>query len=116
MDTPYRHLVIAAIANLFLPKKPNLDLHIEFVRRLSRRADAPVKVFNLNYDPLVERAAEDSSVRLSDGFLGAEHAYFDPAVFDERIGHIRGTHKGRQFHETVKPIHLLKAPRLTGLV
>jgi hypothetical protein len=67
-----------------------------------------VKVFSLNYDPMIERAAEVAKVRLSDGFLGVEHAYFDPAVFEERIGHIRGTHKGRQFDETVKPIHLLK--------
>jgi hypothetical protein len=29
-------------------------------------------------------------------------------VFEERIGRIRGTHKGRQFDETVRPIHLLK--------
>ena len=108
MDTPYRHLVTAAIADLFLPKNPDLDLHIEFVRRLSHRTDLSVKVFNLNYDPLVERAAEAANVRLSDGFLGVEHAYFDPAVFEERIGRIRGTHRGRQFEETVKPLHLLK--------
>ena len=108
MDTPYRHLVTAAIADLFLPKNPDLDLHIEFVRRLSHRADPSVKVFNLNYDPLVERAAEAATVRLSDGFLGVEHAYFDSAVFEERIGRIRGTHKGRQWDETVRPIHLLK--------
>jgi hypothetical protein len=108
MDTPYRHLVTAAIAELFLPKNPALDLHVEFVRRLSHRADPSVKVFSLNYDPLVERAAEATMVRVSDGFLGAEHAYFDPAVFEERIGQIRGTHKGRQFDETVRPIHLLK--------
>ena len=108
MDTPYRHLVTAAIAEHFMPKKPDLDLHIDFVRRLSRRANPSVKVFNLNYDPLVERAAEAATVRLSDGFLGAEHAYFYPAVFEERIGQIRGTHKGRQFDETVRTIHLLK--------
>ena len=108
MDTPYRHLVTAAIADLFLPKNPALDLHVEFVRRLSHRADPSVKVFSLNYDPLVERAAEATMVRVSDGFLGVEHAYFDPAVFEERIGRIRGTHKGRQFDETVRPIHLLK--------
>ncbi len=108
MDTPYRHLVTAAIADLFQPKTPPLDLHVEFVRRLSQRADPCVKVFSLNYDPLVERAAEAATVRVSDGFLGVEHAYFDAAVFEERIGRIRGTHKGRQFDETVKPIHLLK--------
>ena len=108
MDTPYRHLVTAAIADLFLHKNPELDLHIEFVRRLSHRDDPFVKVFNLNYDPLVEWAAEAASVRLSDGFLGVEHAYFDPAVFEERIGQIRGTHKARRFDETVRPIRLLK--------
>lgn len=108
MDTPYRHLVTAAIADLFLPKDPALDLHVEFVRRLFQRADPSVKVFSLNYDPLVERAAEAAKVRLSDGFLGMEHAYFYPAVFEERIGQIRGTHKGRQFDETARPVHLLK--------
>ena len=107
-DTPYRHLVTTAIAELFLPKNPDLDLHIEFVRRLSHRPGASVRVFNLNYDPLVERAAEVAKVRLSDGFVGMEKAFFDPAVFQERIGQIRGSHKGRQFAETVRPIHLLK--------
>ena len=108
MDTPYRHLVTDAIAEYFMSKKPELDLHIEFVNRLSQRAIPHLMVFNLNYDPLVERAAEVAKVRLHDGFLGVEHAYFDPAVFDERIGRIRGTHRGRQFIETVKPIHLFK--------
>ena len=108
MDTPYRHLVTTAIAEIFQPQEPPLDLHVEFIRRLSQRADSYVKVFSLNYDPLVERAAEQARVRISDGFLGAEHAYFDAAIFEERIGRIRGTHKGRQFDETVKPIHLFK--------
>ena len=108
LDTPYRHSVVDAIADLFLPMNPDLDLHVEFVRRLSSRANPSVKVFNLNYDPLVERAAELARVRLSDGFCGVEHAFFEPAVFDERIGQIRGTHRGRQFDETVKPIHVLK--------
>ena len=108
IDTPYRHLVTTAIAELFQPKEPTLDLHVEFVRRLSQRADPYVKVFSLNYDPLLERAGEVARVRMSEGFLGVEHAYFEPAVFSERIGRIRGTHKGRQFEETVKPIHLFK--------
>ena len=108
MDTPYRHLVTAAIADLFRSKNPDLDLHVKFVERLSHRADPSVKVFSLNYDPLIERAAELARVRVSDGFLGVENAYFDPEVFEERIGRIRGTHKGRQFDETVRPIHLLR--------
>jgi hypothetical protein len=107
-DTPYRHAVTAALANLFMPMNPPLDLHGEFVRRIALRANPYVKVFSLNYDPLIERAASSQRVRVVDGFLGAEHCYFDSAVFEERIGHIRGSHKGRQFDETVKPVHLLK--------
>ena len=91
-DTPYRHMVTEAIANLFLPKTPNLDLHVKFVQRLSQRADPSVKVFSLNYDPLVERGAEVARVRILDGFLGMEHAYFAPEVFVERTGQIRGSH------------------------
>lgn len=107
-DTPYRHLVTAALAELFMTKTPPLDLHGEFVRRIARHADPCVKVFSLNYDPLIERAAAHVRVRVVDGYLGAEHSYFDPAVFEERIGRIRGSHKGKQFEETVKPIQLLK--------
>lgn len=108
IDTPYRHLVTAALAELFMSKTPPLDLHGEFIRRIAKHADPSVKVFSLNYDPLIERAAAHVRVRVIDGYLGAEHQYFDSAVFEERIGRIRGTHKGKQFDETVKPIHLLK--------
>ncbi len=108
VETPYRHLITGAIAEAFLSKSPCLDYHIEFVRRVSRHAEPCVKVFSLNYDPLVERAAEAARIRVADGFLGTEHAFFDAAVFEERIGRIRGNHRGRQFEETVKPIHLLK--------
>ena len=107
-DTPYRHLVTGALADLFMPMTPPLALHCEFVRRIAQRADPSVKMFGLNYDPLIERAAALARVRLVDGFLGAENSYFDASVFDERIGRIRGTHRGKQFDETVKPIHLLK--------
>ena len=93
-DTPYRHIVTAALAELFMPMNPPLDLHGEFVRRIAQHADPSVKVFSLNYDPLIERAAAHVRVRVIDGYLGAEHSYFDPAVFEERIGRIRGTHKG----------------------
>lgn len=107
-DTPYRHLVTEALADHFMVRAPALDLHSEFVRRIARHADPSVKVFTLNYDPLMERAAAYTRVRLIDGYLGAESSYFDLAVFEERIGRIRGTHRGKQFDETVKPIHLLK--------
>lgn len=108
VEGPHRHLVTAAIAELFQPLAPSLDLHVEFVKRLGQRSDPCVKVFSLNYDPLVERAAERARVRLCDGFAGNEHAFFEPATFEERIGRIRGTYKSKQFEETAKPVHLLK--------
>lgn len=107
-DTPFRHLVTAAIADVFMPLRPPLALHVDFVSRIAKRADPYVKVFSLNYDPLIELAAAHTRIRLTDGYLGADKSYFDAAVFEERIGRIRGSHKGRQFDETVKPIHLLK--------
>ena len=91
-----------------MPLTPPLDVHIEFVQRIARRAAPWVKVFSLNYDPLIEVAAAQARIRLTDGFLGADRCYFEAAVFEERIGRLRGSHKGRQFDETVKPIHLLK--------
>ena len=57
IDTPYRHLVTDALAELFMSKTPPLELHGEFVRRIAGHADPSVKVFSLNYDPLIERAS-----------------------------------------------------------
>jgi hypothetical protein len=108
VEAPHRHLVTGAIAELFEGLNPPLDVHIEFVRRLGQKAIPSIKVFSLNYDPLIERAAERANIRLCDGFSGHEHAYLDAGMFEERIGRIRGTYKGRQFDETTKPIHLLK--------
>lgn len=107
-DTSYRHLVMDAMATLFMSRTPSLETHSEFIRRIAKRPDPSVKVFSLNYDPLIERAGANVRLRVIDGYIGAEHSYFDPAVFEERIGRIRGTHRGKQFDETVKPIHLLK--------
>lgn len=107
-DTPYRHLVTAALADLFMPIIPPLDLHSEFIRHIAQHAAPNIKVFSLNYDPLIEWAAAHVRIRVTDGYLGAENSYFDPAVFEERIGRIRGNYKSKQFDETVKPIHLLK--------
>lgn len=104
----HRHLVAKAIADFFRPLAPPLDCHVTFVSRLAAKSLPHVKIFNLNYDPLIERAAESAKVRLCDGFLGHEHAYFDAATFEERIFRIRGTHRGRQPDETAKPLHLLK--------
>lgn len=107
-DTPYRHLVTSAIADLFLSMSPSLDLHSEFVRRLSRRTDPCIKMFSLNYDPLVERAAETAQVRLVDGFLGHEHAFFRPAVFSEVFLKSHGPRAKPTLCPAGAPLHLYK--------
>ncbi len=104
----HRQLVTAAIAEAFRPLRPPLDTHTDFVSRLARRREPQVKIFNLNYDPVVEWAAERARVRLHDGFCGAEHAFFEPTAFEERIGRIYSTYKAKRFDETTKPIQLLK--------
>jgi len=108
MGGPHRHLVAEAIASYFATLDPPLEAHKTFVRRLAARSVPRLKIFSLNYDPLLERAAAQAKVRLHDGFIGHEHAFFEPVVFDERIVQIRGTHRGRQPDETAKPLQLLK--------
>jgi hypothetical protein len=110
----HRHLVGKAIADLFLTLCPPLDTHIKFVKRLAARYVPHVNIFSLNYDPLIERAAERTRVRLYDGFAGHEHAYFDSSIFEERVFRIRGTHKGRQTDETA-PTQITWISRMVSL-
>ena len=108
VEPPHRHLVTAALAEEFMPMNPPLDLHIEFVKRIAQRADPCVKVFSLNYDPLIERAAERARCRLVDGFIGHEHAYFNPAVFTETLLLSRGPRAKPSLSPAGIPIHLYK--------
>lgn len=108
LEGPHRYIVAAAIADQFLPLTPTLVHHVEFIKRLAAKLVPHVRIFNLNYDPLIERSAELARVRLCDGFVGHEHAYFDASTFSERVGQIRGTSKDKKFDEIVRPILLLK--------
>jgi hypothetical protein len=88
-DLPLRHIVAGVIADLFRQIEPPMDLPRAFVKSLYEDDVYRTHVFSLNYDPLVERAAELERIRLIDGFAGAESAYFDPVLFEERIGIVR---------------------------
>ena len=91
VEKPHRHLVTEAIAQHFLGLSPTLDAHTTFVSRLQARAEPWTPVFCLNYDGLVEMAADRKRVRLVDGFLGSREPYFEPQTFQERHGL---THRG----------------------
>ncbi|HUW82338.1 MAG TPA: SIR2 family protein [Phycisphaerae bacterium] len=107
-DSPHRHSVAAGIADYFATLAPPLDKHGDFMARIARRTESAIPVFCLNYDSLLERAAERSRVRLVDGFIGVEEAYFDPAVFQERTGTVQRGRRYAQVRWVSGVIHLLK--------
>ncbi len=81
----HRHLVTEAIAEHFLSITPPTEFHQRFVRRLASRQELCVPIFCLNYDCLVELAADTGRVRVMDGFVGFERAFFEPQTFQECI-------------------------------
>ena len=87
---------------------PPIDHHVLLARRLSAQDELCATVFSLNYDPLVERAAEAARVRLVDGFSGFEHAYFDAQLFEERHLIIKQGVLRSDVRRAGTPVHLLK--------
>lgn len=107
-DFPLRGRVAQAIADKFTAIDPPLALHELFARGLARRAERRVPVFSLNYDCLVERAADEAKCRVSDGFQGITNAYFDVGCLRDTHS-LPGTRKGRSCALPVKgTIALLK--------
>lgn len=84
-EKPHRHLVTEAIAAHFLSIVPPLEFHQTFVSHLALRQELSVPIYCLNYDGLVEQAADAKQVRVIDGFLGLERLFFQPQAFQERI-------------------------------
>jgi hypothetical protein len=91
VEKPHRRLVTDAIAELFLPISPPIDTYQKFVQRLASRNELSVPVFSLNYDGLVELAADAAKIRVVDGFAGLENRFFEPQLFQERFAL---THRG----------------------
>ena len=108
-ERPHRHSVVKAIANYFCSITPPLDSHCLFISLLSRREeDIPIRVFSLNYDPLIERAAEKEHIKNFDGFHGHENAFFDAGSF-RHLTIIRGRdHRGRRTRGVAGNIRLVK--------
>jgi len=108
-EEPHRYSVVKAISNHFSTLEAPLDIHRLFVSLISRREEeTPIKIFSLNYDPLVERAAEQECIRLFDGFHGHDNAFFDVGSF-RHITVVRGrNHRGRQARGVFGSIRLIK--------
>ncbi len=93
-DFELRHRVASAVARQFGTLSPPLTCHRMLARGLSRRRERRVPIFSLNYDPLIERAADKESLLLMDGFWGSSKAFFHPNCFDYRLG-LPGRRRGR---------------------
>jgi hypothetical protein len=85
VEKPHRHLVTEAIAKHFLSITPPTDSHQVFVKRLAARDELSIPIFCLNYDGLIELAADVERIRLVDGFVGLEKPFFEPLSFQEKI-------------------------------
>jgi|GEM_PF-1012888 len=108
-EQPHRHSVVTAIANHFSGLTPPTAKHQEFVSLLARRNEqSPIKIFSLNYDPLLEVAAELESVRLFDGFHGHNCAFFDPTSFQHTLVMRGRTFRGRRTREVSGSLRLFK--------
>lgn len=108
-ESPHRHLVTQAIAEHFRPLDAPLDVHRTFISLLSRRDGRHTSIFSLNYDPLIERAAELEHVRVMDGFHGHEHAYFDASSFQYDVAVLQSGNRGGMRRRQITPwIWLIK--------
>ena len=61
------------------------EVHKNFLLRLTeQRARTTCDIFSLNYDTVIEASLEELKLAHTDGFRGAENAYFDPRLYDEK--------------------------------
>lgn len=106
--TPHRTLVTNAIANLFSGIQPPIQNHSIFLRNVSRRNDNFIPIFTLNYDHLIELAADEESMAIVDGFNGFYKSSFDPNLFDVVPSKYYITRKGRVLRGSNSILHLYK--------
>lgn len=113
-ETSHRHHVTRAIAAHFSKLTPDLKPHSHFLKNCSQWANGGmVTIFSLNYDPLIERASEAEKIRVVDGFIGFEGAFFDAKVFQEDMVVIRRGLMRREY----TPVHgIVRLYKLHGSV
>lgn len=107
-EKPHRRIVTDSIANLFLSISPPTDHYRQFVTRLASRNELSIPLFSLNYDGLVEMAADEEKIRIVDGFAGVHNRFFYPQVFQENLALSHRGAKKMQADWRVGIIHLYK--------
>lgn len=109
-----RHTKQALIARCLLPneeaiEKDALRAHRKFLKQLLTRPLnlKRVNLFTLNYDTLVEQAADAESIVLLDGFIGTLRRVFRPESYDQDLYFPAETTEGR-VHRLDRVAHLYK--------
>jgi hypothetical protein len=57
-------------------------VHERFLQRMTLHGSGPIDIFCLNYDTCIEATLEAARLSYTDGFCGAQNAFFDPTMFD----------------------------------
>jgi hypothetical protein len=88
---------------------PSSDTHKDFLKKvLTRPLNLKrANIFTLNYDTLIEQAADADGVVLIDGFIGTVRPTFRPESFDQDLYFPAETTEGR-VHRLERVIHLYK--------
>jgi len=112
LDQCLSHAKRALARQCLLPKKGDralLDAHRMFVRKLLTRPLnlKRVSLFTLNYDTLIEQAADAEGIVLLDGFVGTIRRVFRPESYDQDLYFPAETTEGR-VHRLDRVLHLYK--------